>query len=169
MKSLFASPATSQYPKGGLRLPEIERGCVAIDETLCTLCGLCQRRCPSGALIADRRRGKLLIDRMKCIVCGECVYECPENSLSMVPEYLPPDRSILVDVYRVKAVPGSQLVLNGIEMPPAVKGEKKDHRKSLLKARETQSMRRRIVRASEEAELPVRVIHRRRSRVKSHQ
>ncbi len=118
MNSLFAEPETSKYPEGGLKLSKASRGSIVIDEEACTLCRLCGRRCPSGAIKPDRSQSRIMIDRMKCLVCGECVEECPEHALSMAREYVSPDPSVLVDVYRASARVGSDSVLQGIEMPP---------------------------------------------------
>ncbi|MBQ9708567.1 MAG: 4Fe-4S binding protein, partial [Firmicutes bacterium] len=81
VRTLFKVPPTSSYPRGGLRLPDTSRGGVGIDEEKCTLCELCMRRCPSGAMVTDRKQERILIDRMRCIACGECVEECPFGAL----------------------------------------------------------------------------------------
>ena len=67
-----------------------------LDESKCTFCGRCAKKCPMGALIVDvqgkthRRLGE------RCVGCGQCLLACePQRALSMVPapEYRPPYRS----------------------------------------------------------------------------
>lgn len=59
---------------------------LVIDMTSCVLCGLCARRCPTGALKADRAGGTWTVDRTACLQCGNCVNGCPKHSLALVPE-----------------------------------------------------------------------------------
>ena len=118
LNSLFAEPETSGYPEGGLKLSPVSRGSILIDEAACTLCTLCGRRCPSGAIKPDRKQRRIMIERMKCLACGECVSECPEHAITMAREYVNPDPAVLIDVYNAEPKPGSDSVLRGIEMPP---------------------------------------------------
>lgn len=41
----------------------------------CTLCGACQRECPTSAISLDE--GKPIIDKNLCIICDACVNTCP--------------------------------------------------------------------------------------------
>ena len=143
VKSLFTSPVTNSYPRGGAHIVDGARGAIAIDETMCTLCGLCGRRCPSGALVIKRDEGCWLIDRMKCIVCGECVYECPENCLEMVKEYVSPESSVVIDVFNAQAKPGSDSVLDGIESMPEEHERSGGNPGTCQRMREIQRRRRR--------------------------
>lgn len=59
---------------------------LVIDMTSCVLCGLCARRCPTGALSVDRKAGTWTVDRAACLQCGNCVNGCPKKSLALVPE-----------------------------------------------------------------------------------
>ena len=43
----------------------------------CTLCGLCGRKCPVGAISLDN---PALIDSQKCISCMRCVAVCPQHT-----------------------------------------------------------------------------------------
>jgi ferredoxin len=69
-----------------------------IDETKCTACGLCNKRCPVDAVSdktkdpnADRpgspsekqKRGKSVVNRDLCIGCGVCVIKCPADAMKM--------------------------------------------------------------------------------------
>ncbi len=59
---------------------------LVIDMSSCVLCGLCARRCPTGALTVDRASGTWTVDRANCLQCGNCVNGCPKHSLALVPE-----------------------------------------------------------------------------------
>jgi ferredoxin-type protein NapF len=47
----------------------------------CTACGLCQRRCPMGAITAD----PTVTRHAECIVCGTCVAVCPVQAVHFAP------------------------------------------------------------------------------------
>lgn len=64
---------------------------LVIDMSSCVLCGLCARRCPTGALKVDRASGTWTVDRSACLQCGNCVNGCPKHSLALVPEQGHPD------------------------------------------------------------------------------
>lgn len=64
---------------------------LVIDMTSCVLCGLCARRCPTGALTVDRKAGKWTVNRAACLQCGNCVNGCPKQSLALVPDNGHPD------------------------------------------------------------------------------
>jgi electron transfer flavoprotein alpha subunit len=51
-----------------------------IDQTLCNLCGLCQKSCPFGAMSAGEE--KVTVDE-RCTLCGACVNVCPQSALSI--------------------------------------------------------------------------------------
>ncbi len=61
------------------------------DMSSCVLCGLCVRRCPTGALKVDRASGTWTVDRSACLQCGNCVNGCPKKSLALVPAAGHPD------------------------------------------------------------------------------
>jgi ferredoxin len=53
-------------------------------DSSCTLCGVCVRYCPSGAMTeAGGDAKELRFHHMKCVACGECVGRCPEKALLM--------------------------------------------------------------------------------------
>jgi len=45
-------------------------------DAFCTLCGICAKKCPKGAITMD---DKLFVDHEKCIGCGTCKRECPKE------------------------------------------------------------------------------------------
>ncbi|MFR8335428.1 MAG: 4Fe-4S binding protein [Eisenbergiella massiliensis] len=81
LKNLFSKPATRPYPEQPREYPDRTRGHVEIDIDTCVLCGLCSRKCPTGAITVDHRQ-TWEIQRFGCIQCGCCV-ECAEEMPSM--------------------------------------------------------------------------------------
>lgn len=45
----------------------------------CTYCGICEKKCPAGAIRVDSAAGTLEFDESRCIHCGKCVRFCPEK------------------------------------------------------------------------------------------
>ena len=73
MSNLFSKPATYGYPFVKRIYPERYRGQVAIDIDACIFCGMCMRKCPSGAIQVDRAAKSWTIERMGCVQCSNCV------------------------------------------------------------------------------------------------
>ena len=100
-----AMRAVSQFNAPGIVAPP--HFVSHLDESKCTFCGRCAKKCPMGALIVDvpGKTHRRLAER--CIGCGQCLLACePKRALSMVPapEYRPPYRSWLSLV--AHAMPG---------------------------------------------------------------
>ena len=82
-----------QYPRLTLGYPatpldtEHITGRPCIDAKLCTMCGECVRRCPTGAIIADKQGIELNIKLDKCIFCSLCEDVCPANAVTMAKEF----------------------------------------------------------------------------------
>ena len=91
LKNLFKKPATEKYPDGPATYKEVTRGHVVNDMDVCVLCGLCQMRCPTGAITIDKKKQTWSIRPFSCIQCRCCVENCPKKSLSMAKEYTEPD------------------------------------------------------------------------------
>lgn len=71
----------------GLSGDEIPFGIVRVEtgNRTCTLCGVCQERCPTGAITLQEgaELSQLLFDHGRCIACQACVGVCPERVLRM--------------------------------------------------------------------------------------
>lgn len=48
-------------------------------ESKCTLCGLCAKVCPQGAISFEN--GKRIVDKKLCTFCGECEKLCPNDAI----------------------------------------------------------------------------------------
>ncbi|MDY3868802.1 MAG: NADH-quinone oxidoreductase subunit NuoF, partial [Pyramidobacter sp.] len=46
----------------------------------CKGCGLCQKSCPTGAIIGEAREIRA-IDPSKCVKCGQCIAKCPFKAI----------------------------------------------------------------------------------------
>lgn len=86
LRNLLSPPATRLEPA-----PPVPgaRGHLAIDLDSCVFCGVCARRCPSGALDVSRAERRFSIEPLQCVLCGVCVEACAKKSLRLDPEPLP--------------------------------------------------------------------------------
>jgi NADP-reducing hydrogenase subunit HndC len=55
---------------------------VIIDPNKCKECGLCQKVCPTNAIIGEVRKGAFKIEQDKCIKCLACITKCPFKAIS---------------------------------------------------------------------------------------
>jgi len=90
LRSLTRKYATQAYPRAPMPKAPIVRGQVGIDVETCVFCGICSKKCPTGAIRVDRAAKEWEIGRHGCIVCGACVELCPKKCLHMSPELTPP-------------------------------------------------------------------------------
>ena len=89
IKSIFRRPATVRYPFAPREFHARSRGSIAITVDQCIFCGVCQRKCPTGALAVARQEKTWVINRLRCISCGYCVEVCPKKCLAMLNTYTP--------------------------------------------------------------------------------
>lgn len=99
LKNLFSKPATSGYPFQPREYPQRTRGQIAIDIDTCVFCGLCGKKCPTGAITVNRADKTWSIERFGCIQCGYCIDNCNKNSLSMLQNYTTPAAVKKTDIY----------------------------------------------------------------------
>ena len=90
LKNLFSKPSTTKYPFEPADFKERTRGHVENDMDKCILCGLCQMKCPTGAITVDKKEQTWTIRPFSCIQCRCCVDGCPKKSLSMGRKYQEP-------------------------------------------------------------------------------
>ena len=90
LKNLFSKPATRLYPQQPNEYTDRTRGHVVNDIDNCIFCGMCERKCPTGAIKVDRNAKTWKINRFDCVQCACCVKNCPKKSLSMGRTYPEP-------------------------------------------------------------------------------
>lgn len=105
LKSLFSRPATIAYPVVPREYFPATRGRILLEESKCTLCVLCQMRCPTQAIVVDRKGKSWTIDRLRCIQCGACIEACPRKCLSNGNQYSEPVSGKSLDAVAVPYEP----------------------------------------------------------------
>lgn len=98
-KSIIHGPYTVQYPIKKKDTFERTRGKVQIEISDCIFCGLCSRRCPTGAIKVDKASATWEIERLKCIQCNYCNEVCPKKCLSMENHYTEPAFGSVKDAF----------------------------------------------------------------------
>lgn len=102
-RSIFKGPSTLMYPKKARVYTGIARGRIEIEIDKCIFCGMCGRKCPTGAIIVTREQREWRIDRLLCITCGACVEVCPKKCLAMHNHYSLPVTGREQAVYYARA------------------------------------------------------------------
>ena len=102
IKNLLSPSVTTSYPKEKKECYELTRGHIEVNIEDCLYCGLCSRKCPTGAITVNRESKEWEIDRLKCIQCGYCVENCPKKCIMMKNEYIKPTEVEKIDSYNVK-------------------------------------------------------------------
>lgn len=87
LRKLFQKPVTERYPFVPKEYPAGARGQLAIEIEKCIYCGICQRRCPTGALNVSKEQKTWEVDRLRCISCNLCVEVCPKKCLALQTGY----------------------------------------------------------------------------------
>lgn len=105
LRNLFSKPATRPYPQQPREYPARTRGHIENDMDVCILCGLCSKKCPTGAITVDRTGKTWSISRFSCIQCGYCVESCPKKCLSMKQTYTQPGDEKTTDVFTKPETP----------------------------------------------------------------
>ena len=99
LHNLFTKPVTRLYPQVPREYPERTRGQIGINIDDCIFCGICSKKCPTGAIAVSRETKSWSIKRFGCIQCGECVSVCPKKCLTMLQAYSEPNATKTVDLY----------------------------------------------------------------------
>ncbi len=86
LSSMFRKSATVSYPVSPMKKDPLVRGHVEVVIEECIFCGLCSRKCPTGAITVTKAEKEWSIERFNCIVCNSCVEVCPKKCIHMNPE-----------------------------------------------------------------------------------
>lgn len=89
-KSVINGPYTEQYPIKKKDYFDRTRGHIDVQISDCIYCGLCERRCPTGAILVDKATSTWSITRFQCIQCNYCTEVCPKKCLKMDNQYSAP-------------------------------------------------------------------------------
>ncbi|MBN1984254.1 MAG: 4Fe-4S binding protein [Chitinivibrionales bacterium] len=89
LKWFAHKPATRLYPFEKRDPYKNTRGSIVIDIETCTMCTLCERKCPSKAISVKKTERIWSIDRLSCVQCAACIDACPKKCLSMNTVYSP--------------------------------------------------------------------------------
>lgn len=102
LKYLVKPVVTMQYPRESVKMTARYRGHIDLvkdEETggsLCIVCGMCQRACPSGCITVagekpEGAKRKVLtrysLDFTKCSLCGLCVESCKPGAITFSKDY----------------------------------------------------------------------------------
>lgn len=98
-KNLLHGPYTVAYPVKKKEPFERTRGKIAIEIDDCIFCGMCGKRCPTGAITVDRAKSSWSIERLQCIQCNYCNEVCPKKCLRMETQYTSPSNGKVRDEF----------------------------------------------------------------------
>jgi len=90
-KNLFRRPNTVNFPQENVEVPEGIRGAPRLTPGNCTLCGRCERICPTTAISIEKlnkEEGYFSIDLGKCCYCQECEHICNFDAIHLRPDWL---------------------------------------------------------------------------------
>lgn len=87
LAAVEALSAAAQVPVE-IPLPVGPLGTVKVAAEKCTLCAVCVRLCPTGALHLRGSTSQLAFREDKCVQCGLCVAGCPEKAVALAPRLL---------------------------------------------------------------------------------
>jgi ech hydrogenase subunit F len=109
LSNLFSPPVTRRYPTKIKEARHVAgtRGKIEIEIEKCIFCMLCQKRCPTDAIMVARASKEWNIDRLRCCSCNACVEVCPVRCLRMEERYTPPTITKDRDCYRQKPKPSA--------------------------------------------------------------
>lgn len=110
--SLFKKPETILYPFQTKETAPGLKGHIENDVSVCILCGICSKRCPTSCIVVNKAQRTWEIDPFQCVQCGTCVRECPKHCLAMEPTYTSVAREKSVHVEYVPEAPKKPKVEN---------------------------------------------------------
>ena len=88
--NLFKKPACLMYPLAARQYPAGARGHIENSIGSCVFCGICQKKCPTGAITVERKTQTWRLETLRCIACGSCSEACPKKCISVQKGYAAP-------------------------------------------------------------------------------
>ena len=82
-KSAIHKPVTRLYPLERRAPFPKTRGHIEVHIESCNFCTICAHRCPTNAIVANKKDRVWAIDHTLCILCGNCVDDCREHCISL--------------------------------------------------------------------------------------
>ena len=90
LRHVAQKPATVLYPFEKVEMPEAFRGKIRFLPERCVGCKLCQRDCPSNALVIQKvgdKRYEAVFQLDRCIYCAQCVDSCNKDAMESTREF----------------------------------------------------------------------------------
>ncbi|MEY6431863.1 4Fe-4S binding protein [Thioalkalicoccus limnaeus] len=82
-KSALHKPATRLYPFEKRAPYARTRGHIQFKIDDCNYCGICAHKCPTHAIVTNKKAKTWAIDHTLCILCNSCVDECREGCITL--------------------------------------------------------------------------------------
>jgi ech hydrogenase subunit F len=117
-RSAFSKPATRLYPFEKREPFPRTRGHIEFKIDSCVFCNLCAKKCPTEAIVCNRKEKTWQINHLACVLCGNCVDSCRKGCLTQVNTPAPPMTSRQVGIFRAEAQTPAEL-----DAERAAKGE----------------------------------------------
>jgi formate hydrogenlyase subunit 6/NADH:ubiquinone oxidoreductase subunit I len=110
LRHVAQKPATVLYPFERVEIPAAFRGKIKFLAERCVGCKLCQKDCPSNALVIQKvgdKRFEAIFQLDQCIYCAQCVDSCNKDAMVSTNEFelATLDRSTLRVVYHAPPPP----------------------------------------------------------------
>ncbi|HNW93944.1 MAG TPA: 4Fe-4S binding protein [bacterium] len=105
LRNLLQGPCTERYPFVRRTMPAGVRGALQFEQATCIYCGICAKKCPTGALKVDRATKTWSINRLRCISCNYCVAACSKKCLQLDTAHMAPAQTRDREVHTAPAPP----------------------------------------------------------------
>jgi len=117
-RSAVSKPATRLYPFEKREPFPHTRGHIRFEIGSCIFCNLCAMKCPTEAIVCNRKDKTWQINHLACVLCGNCVDSCRKSCLTQENTAAPPMLAKQVEIFRAEAQTPTEL-----EAERAAKGE----------------------------------------------
>lgn len=108
-RSALQKPATRRYPFEKREPFPKTRGHIRFEIGACVFCNLCARKCPTEAIVCNRKDKTWEINHLACVLCGNCVDSCRKSCLFQENTPAAPMLTKQVERFRAEAQTPSEL------------------------------------------------------------